>query len=82
MSVSQLGSFPDTIANLPDQPNMSAQNLKDALQADCETLWNKTKDIITDLNSRPTIVVDKILPATKAASLSVGDVYIYCPDLP
>lgn len=48
--VQQLGSFPNTIANLDDKPNLAAQAMKEALQRDCALLWNKVIEIIGDLN--------------------------------
>ena len=51
MSISTLGAFPNTIANLPDRPNLSAQNMKEALQADVETLWPYVQALITAVNA-------------------------------
>lgn len=51
MAVQQLGSFPNTIRNLDDKPNLSADSMKQALQQDCSTLWQKCIEIITALNS-------------------------------
>ena len=45
MSVPSLGAFPNTIANLPDRPNLSAQRMKEALQDDVKTLWEHTADL-------------------------------------
>ena len=50
MAVQQLSSFPNTIRNLDDKPNLSADMMKQALQQDCSVLWQKTIEIIDDLN--------------------------------
>ena len=52
MAVTQLGSFPNTIANLDDKPNLSAANMKQALQQDVSELWQKTIEVIDDLNGK------------------------------
>lgn len=51
MSVPSLGAFPNTIANLPDRPNLSAQRMKEALQDDVKTLWEHTADLTDEYNS-------------------------------
>ncbi len=55
MAVQQLGSFPNTIRNLDDKPNLSADAMKQALQQDVSALWNKTIEIITALNATRTV---------------------------
>lgn len=101
MAVQQLGSFPNTIRNLDDKPNLSADAMKQALQQDVSVLWNKCLEIINDLNiPRPVslggtggttkqtgreglgIYVGNTAPASVAASLATGDIYLYVPDLP
>lgn len=49
--IQQLGNFPNTIRNLDDKPNLSADAMKQALQQDVSVLWQKVIDIITYLNS-------------------------------
>ena len=57
MAVQQLSSFPNTIRNLDDKPNLSADMMKQALQQDCSVLWQKTIEVIDDLNGvRPVSV--------------------------
>ena len=51
MSVPSLGAFPNTIANLADRPNLSAQRMKEALQEDVKTLWEHTADLTDEYNS-------------------------------
>ena len=86
MAVQQLGSFPNTIRNLDDKPNLSPDEMKQALQQDVSVLWNKTIEIIGALNSigRESlgIYVGNTAPASIAASLQTGDIYLYVPDLP
>jgi hypothetical protein len=101
MAVQQLGSFPNTIRNLDDKPNLSADAMKQALQQDVSTLWQKCIEIIGALNSVRTvgeggtggttkqtgreglgIYVGNTAPASVAASLDPGDIYLYVPDLP
>jgi hypothetical protein len=101
MAVTQLSSFPNTIRNLDDKPNLSADAMKQALQKDCSTLWQKTIEVIDELNGvRPVslggsggttkqtgreglgIYVGNTAPASVAASLQAGDIYLYAPDLP
>ena len=57
MAVTQLGSFPNTIRNLDDRPNLSADAMKQALQQDCSTLWQKVIEVISDLNTVPAFPV-------------------------
>lgn len=57
MAIQQLSSFPNTIKNLDDKPNLSADSMKQALQQDCSVLWQKVIEIITYLNA-PTPVTD------------------------
>lgn len=54
MTVEQLPSFPNTIANLDDKPNLSATDTKQALQQDVSVLWNKCLEVIEALNSNDT----------------------------
>ena len=54
MTVEQLSSFPNTIANLDDKPNLSATDMKEALQQDCSELWGKCIEIISALNDNDT----------------------------
>lgn len=86
MAVQQLGSFPNTIRNLDDKPNLSPDAMKQALQQDVSVLWNKTIEIIGALNGigRDSlgIYVGNTAPASVAASLQTGDIYLYVPDLP
>lgn len=86
MSVQQLPSFPNTIRNLDDKPNLSPDAMKQALQQDCSTLWNKTIEVIGALNgiSRESlgIYVGNTAPASVASTLATGDIYLYVPDLP
>lgn len=49
--IQQLGNFPNTIRNLDDKPNLSADAMKQALQQDVSVLWQKVIDIITYLNA-------------------------------
>lgn len=49
MSLPVLGSFPNTIANLPDKPNMSGTPMKAALQADVKTLWEFNMALLAEL---------------------------------
>ena len=51
MSISALGDFPNTIANLNDKPNLPAQRMKESLQDDVNTLWSKVAEIIPVINS-------------------------------
>ena len=44
--IQQLSSFPNTIKNLDDKPNLSADSMKQALQQDCSVLWQKVIEII------------------------------------
>lgn len=89
-NVSQLGSFPNTIRNLDDRPNLSPSDMKDALQADCAALWQKCIEIILALNGKVDgpardavgLYVGNASPASMASSLKTGDVYLYVPDLP
>ena len=86
MAVSQLPNFPNTIRNLDDKPGLSADAMKQALQADVQTLWGKTVEIIGSLNTKGefanAIYVGKATPSSMASSLNTGDVYLYAPDLP
>ena len=50
MAVTQLSSFPNTIRNLDDKPNLDADSMKQALQQDCSVLWQKGIEIIDALN--------------------------------
>ena len=50
MAVTQLSSFPNTIRNLDDKPNLDADSMKQALQQDVSVLWQKTVEVIDDLN--------------------------------
>lgn len=53
MTIDNLGNFPNTIANLEDKPNLAAQAMKEALQQDVKSLWNKVKtDVIPTLNNK------------------------------
>jgi len=87
-AVSQLPSFPNTIANLPDRPGLSAANMKEALQRDVAQLWQKTEEIVEAVNDKPdisgggAIYVGNTSPASVADTLSAGDIYLYVPDLP
>ena len=81
MSVPVLGDFPSTIANLPDRPNLSADKMKEALQQDLAYLWPFVQQLINEVNRSP-VKVGNDLPSAVASQLSVGDVYIYVPDLP
>lgn len=85
-TVSQLGNFPNTIRKLDDKPNLSADSMKQALQADVQTLWNKAIEIINALNLKGeftgAIYVGNTTPASVAAQLNIGDIYLYVPDLP
>jgi len=58
MTVEQLSSFPNTIANLDDKPNLSATDMKEALQQDCAALWNKTIEVIDALNTNDSATLD------------------------
>jgi hypothetical protein len=84
--VNQLSSFPNTILNLDDRPNLSAEDMKQALQQDVSVLWAKCMEIISSLNAKVDgsmgIYIGNDTPASVAADLSVGDVYLYAPDLP
>lgn len=51
MSVSPLGAFPNTIANLPDRPNLGPQQMKEALQQDISTLWPVVQQLINEVNN-------------------------------
>jgi hypothetical protein len=51
MSVPVLGTFPNTIANLPDRPNLGPQQMKEALQADIATAWPYIQALITEVNA-------------------------------
>lgn len=85
-TVSQLGNFPNTIRKLDDKPNLSADSMKQALQADVQTLWGKTVEIISSLNTKGEfsgrIYVGNTTPSSMASTLSTGDIYLYAPDLP
>ena len=50
MAVTQLSSFPNTIRNLDDKPNLDADSMKQALQQDVSVLWQKVVEVIDDLN--------------------------------
>jgi len=52
MSVSQLPEFPATIENLPDKPNLSAQNMKAAFDQDLRLLYQKVVEIIDAVNGK------------------------------
>lgn len=108
MSVPTLGSFPNTIGNLPDKPNLGPTQMKNALQADVQTLWPYVQKVINEVNgisgfaTLPLTVENggtnatnksdarenlgikagKATPSSVASSLSVGDIYVYVPDLP
>ena len=64
MSVAQLDSFPNTIANLDDKPNLSAGDMKQALQQDTSELWNKVVEVIDDLNGK----ADSPVPVTSGGT--------------
>lgn len=90
-NVDQLSSFPNTILNLDDKPNLSAQNMKQALQQDVSDLWNKTIEVIDALNEKADgpinknsvgIYVGNTSPASVVSLLNDGDIYLYVPDLP
>lgn len=51
MSVPSLGAFPNTIANLPDRPNLGPQQMKEALQADLSVLWPYVQQLISAVNA-------------------------------
>ena len=54
MTVEQLPSFPNTIANLDDKPNLSATDMKQALQQDVSELWNRAQEMIEAINTNDT----------------------------
>lgn len=61
MAIQQLPSFPNTIKNLDDKPNLSATAMKQALQQDTSTLWQKTIEVIAAVNDKadtPVAVAD------------------------
>ena len=39
--VNQLSSFPNTILNLEDRPNLSAEDMMQALQRNVSVVWEK-----------------------------------------
>lgn len=91
MNVEQLGSFPNTILNLDDKPNLSAQAMKQALQEDVSQLWGKTVEVIDALNEKPDgpinknsigIYIGNSSPESVVSILNEGDIYLYVPDLP
>ena len=53
-TVEQLGNFPNTITNLDDKPNLSADAMKEALQHDVSELWNKCIELIAAFNDGET----------------------------
>lgn len=78
MTIDNLGTFPNTIANLEDKPNLAAQAMKEALQQDVKSLWNKVKeDVIPNLNNKEDALTkattvdasstDNEIPTAKAA---------------
>lgn len=107
MSVPSLGPFPNTIANLPDRPNLGHAQMKEKLQEDLKTLWPYIQQLINAVNAitgfadlpltvanggtgatsksnartNLGITIGDDSPSTVASGLSVGDVYIYVPDL-
>lgn len=70
-NVSQLPSFPNTILNLDDKPNLSAQNMKEALQRDTAALWQKCIEVIASLNSK----TDESEKASVVNASSTNDTY-------
>ena len=108
MSIPALGSFPNTIANLDDHPNLGPQQMKEALQADVAALWPYVQQLINTVNgisgladlpvsvanggtgatsksnarTNLGITVGNSTPTSVAGNLSVGDIYVYVPDLP
>lgn len=87
--VNQLSSFPNTILNLDDRPNLSAEDMKQALQQDVSVLWDKCVEVIEALNKKMDgaedvgkLYVGNTVPSSVAASLDLGDIYLYVPDLP
>lgn len=91
MNVEQLGNFPNTILNLDDKPNLSAQAMKQALQEDVSQLWGKTVEVIDALNGKADgpinknsigIYIGNSSPESVVSILNEGDIYLYVPDLP
>lgn len=76
-NTSQLPSFPNTILNLDDKPNLSAQHMKEALQADVSTLWQKVVELIessntkTDASDKVTVVNSSSTNASYPSALAV-----------
>lgn len=91
MNVEQLGNFPNTILNLDDKPNLSANAMKQALQEDVSQLWGKTVEVIDALNEKADgpinknsigIYIGNSSPESVVSILNEGDIYLYVPDLP
>lgn len=51
-NIENLETFPGTISNLPDKPNLSGEDMKAKLEKDCKDLWNKMREVIPELNNK------------------------------
>ncbi len=76
MAVTQLGNFPNTIRNLDDKPNLSADAMKQALQQNVSVLWNKTIEVINALNSTRTVAEGGTGGTTKQTGREGLGVYV------
>ena len=83
-SITNLGNFPHTIGNLDDQPNLPADKMKEALEKDCETLWDKVKEVVPSVNNSVDVgdldlVIDQ--SSTDGTAPSARAVYTAISDL-
>jgi hypothetical protein len=60
-NISNLGNFPHTIGNLDDRPNLTAAQMKAALEKDVMSLWAKLAEAIPYIND--------ILPANRLVDI-------------
>ena len=60
-NIANLGTFPHTIGNLDDRPNLTAAQMKAALEQDVMTLWGRLAEAIPMIND--------ILPASRLVDI-------------
>jgi hypothetical protein len=83
MAIENLDVFPHTVGGLDDKPNLSAEQMKAAFEADCNALWDKVMEMIPELNAAlpadevSTTVdsssTDSEIPTSKAVYNAIAD---------